>query len=199
VYVFDPSPVLTGGDLGLLAETTTGAGGAIEVAEISTTSTVGLLVAVQDCADEGTVFASATGIPFEDYETLGAGDMLSDFTALSVDAGSRDVYQAGLTAQGYTGDVNVDGFVIGFVVDSAGTPIDGATVTFTGTAPVDLYYFNGVDFSGTSTVAAAGALVFMPAAPIGGYACEAPGYTFGGEITGVQPGFALFARFDSIE
>ncbi len=199
VVVADPTPVLTGGELGIVGQGLTGAGGTFEIADLIVDSAIGVLVVAQDCAAEGTVFPTASGIAVEDYADLGAGDSIEGFTGLSIDVATQAGYQAGLGAAGYAGDLGTDGVVIAVVVNQADEPIEGATIVPPATSPTDVYYFTGVDFSGAATSAAAGARVMMPGAPIGGYGAEADGYTFEGELTGAQPGYALLAKFDSFE
>lgn len=86
VDVADPTAALGGGEIEIIASSTVGAGGAYTVEHIETTSVVGLLNIVQDCAGSGpTVLPTATGIK-EDIAGLGDGDVVSDYTIFSIDA-----------------------------------------------------------------------------------------------------------------
>ncbi len=204
VYAADPTDSLGGGDLILLAETTVGAGGAFTLEGVSTESVLGLLLLVQDCAGEGTVMPSATGIALEDYEGLGDGDVLGGRSAYVVSAD----FQAGIdlsvsAATGGASDIGSDGALIGFVFDSSGTPVSGATVDCGGCA--DIFYADPNDADGlftdtktgvnTSTDAMTKALWVVPGAPITQYTCEDGVNSYEPLLVGSQPGVAVFVAF----
>jgi len=193
VHASDPTPAMAGGEIEILASSTLGADGAYSVGGIETTSAVGLLMLVADCADEGTVMPTATGISADTYDGLGTGDVIADRLIYSIDAASQALMAGGLAAAGYAGDLSVDGAMVGFVLGADGSPVDGATVT--GPDGYPTYYFTGADFSGTGTVAAANAMFVIPAAPIYSYSAEADGETFDSLLAGSQPGFAVVVAF----
>lgn len=201
----DPTPALGGGEPLTLSTTTIGAGGAFTFTEVSTTSAVGILVDVRDCASEGTVYPSATGIPASAYQGLGDGDTLPGITAFSIDATLAAGVAASATGAGYTGDILADGMMFGFVLDSGGAPISGATVECVGGACNPTYYmdtnpkdglFTGGEGLNASTDAAAGAVFVIGAAPIGNYHADDGGaHTFTDQLNGSNPGIATITAF----
>ena len=195
VAVADPTAAIGGGELEILGSSTVGADGSFEVDDITTTSSVGLLVLVQDCeGDAVTVLPTATGIPKDSYIDLVEGDVISDFTAYSIDGTSQTSIQASLESAGYTGDLGTDGALVGFVFDSSGAPIDGATVA--GASSSTTYYAaSDGSYNTTSTAADANAMFMIPAAPVYNYSATAMGYTFTNVLAGSQPGFAVVIKF----
>ena len=194
VSVADPTPALSGGELDIRSDTTVGAGGAYTAEHVETTSAVGLLMLVEDCAAEGTVMPTATGIKRDAYSSLGDGDAITDQTIYSIDATSQAGIQAGLEGAGYTGDLGTEGALLGFVLDTdASTPIDGAVV---GGGSATVYYANADGtWNTTATVAAARSMFIIPGAPIYTYTCSKDGYTFGNLLAGSQPTYAVIVRF----
>ncbi len=200
VYAADPTPCLDG-DCNImdsvLVQGTVGTGGMYELKNIETDSAAGLLLLVQDCAAEGTVWPSATGMAASTYSSLADGDVIPDYNIYSLDTAAQTAFQAGLTFAGYTGALTTDGAMLGFVFDSAGAPVDGAMVA--GPKGTTTYYYAGpkVGFLTTGTVAAAGALFVIPGAPIYTYTCTATGYTFDTVTAGSQPGYAVIVKFNA--
>ncbi|MBN1335880.1 MAG: hypothetical protein JXB39_07970, partial [Deltaproteobacteria bacterium] len=129
VHAADPTDALSGGELDILGSGTVGAGGAYEIPGIITDSTVGLLMLVQDCNDEGTVMPTATGMSASTYASLEGGDVISDYVVYSVDMGTKATFQKGLGAAGYTGDLTQEGALLGFVLDATGNPVGDAMVS----------------------------------------------------------------------
>ena len=195
VVAADPTAAVAGGELTILATSTVNADGTFSVSGVANTSAVGLLVIVEDCEGEGpTVLPTATGIKKDDYYDLAAGATLSDRQIYSIDATSQGAFQAGLTAAGYTGDLATDGALVGFVLDSSGSPVGGATVAGPGTATT--YYLNADgSFDTDGTDASVNALFVIPAAPVFTYTASADGYTFSSVLAGSQPGYAVLIRF----
>lgn len=190
----DPTPIVAGDELEVISTGVVGADGSFSFADIVTTSTIGLMVVISDCADEGTVAPTATGITYDSYNALEEGGTLSDFVAFSLDnTAGLPGWQAGLEAQGYAGDLAVDGTLVAFVQDAAGAPVEGATIV--GPPEVTPYYFTGADFSGAATSAAAGSMALLPGGPIFAYECFADGYTFEPYLTGSLPGYIVLGRF----
>ena len=103
-------------------------------------------------------------------------------------------------AGGYVWTPATQGVLMGFVLDSTGAPIGGATVT--GTA-ASTFYVDGNSTDGMFTSAGAlntstatGVGVFaIPAAPITTYTAAADGMTFDTLTGGSLPGLALFVAF----
>ena len=88
------------------------------------------------------------------------------------------------------------------MLDGSDAPIGDATVS--GPSSATVYYLNEpyvspggeVTFNTTGTVASAGSLFVIPAAPIYSYSASADGYTFSTTLlAGSQPGFAVVVRF----
>jgi len=196
VHAADPTPAMAGGEIEVLATSTVGATGVYSVPGIETDSAVGLLMLVADCADEGTVMPTATGIATDSYAGLGDGDVIADRVIYSIDTASQGAMAAGLAGAGYAGDLAVDGALVGFVFDAAGTPVDGAVVT--GPDGFPTYYFTGAGFTTDATVAAAKAMFVIPAGPIYSYSAAADGHDFDSILAGSQPGFAVIVAFDGL-
>ena len=204
IHAADPTAAVTGGDFEVLVSGTVGADGSFSLADVPTTSTVGLMLLIADCAKEGTVMPSATGIAAEDYQDLANGASLSDRIAYSVDVPTASGMDMSLAAVGSANTVTVDGALVGTVIDSAGAPIGGATVTGEGSGAT-AYYFDGDIADGlfstagapnTSTSVATGGLFCIPAAPVWSYIAEDGGnHTFEPLLAGSQPGYILFVRF----
>jgi hypothetical protein len=189
VYAADPTGAIAGGNImdSILAETVVGSGGAYELSDIVTTSSFGLLFLVQDCDSEGAVMPTATDMGRSTYSSLQAGDVISDYTIYSVDIATKNTFQSLLTVAGYTGNLDSDGALLGFVEDNAGTPVGGAVVT--GPASSTTYYFYGKGFNTTGTVAAAGSMFIIPGPPVYFYSCAAKGYTFDNVMAYGLPGY----------
>lgn len=188
----DPTPALQDEPIVILAESTVGAAGAYSVPAITTTSVIGLLMLVEDCAGEGTVLPTATGLPAEDYAGLADGAVIEDFTSWSIDGASRTVLAEGLATAGYTGDIATEGALLGFVLDASGNPVVGAKVFGRGDPT---YYFDGTGFTADSTTAEGRGMWIIPAAPIYTYNVSADGYDFPDKLTGSQAGYAVVATF----
>jgi len=198
VYIADPTASLSGGDLEIIGSGSVGADGAYLIEEVPPDSAVGLLVLVQDCdGDPVTVLPTATGLSTDAYRDLVEPECsVEDKTAFSIDAATQATLQGGLALAGFTGDLAVDGSLIGFALDASGQPIDGVTVS--GPEGLVVYYFTGTGFDTASgTVAAASAMFVIPGAEIAEYTCQAGGYTFESTFIGSQPGFALVFSCDA--
>lgn len=193
VSIADPTAALGGGELEILTEpTTVGADNTFSLTGVITTSTVGLLLLVED--DAGTVMPTATGVSKTLYVDIEDGATISDFGAYSIDAASQAEMQQGLEDAGYAGDLGVEGALVGFVLDSAGAPVANAVVKGLGSTAV---YYQNEDgtWNTTGTVAATNSLFVIPGASIGSYSCTAEGYTFTSLLAGSQAGYAVLVRF----
>ena len=126
ILAADPTPALGGGDLDVLAGGQIGADGQFTIEGVTTTSTVGLFMVIQDCdgAPEVTVMPTATGVSPASYAELGDGDALDGLTMLSIDNSLTEGVDASLAGVGYAGSIVTDGMMAGFVQDSAGAAID---------------------------------------------------------------------------
>ncbi len=196
ISVLDPTPALAGGAPTVLASAVIGADGTFSVAGIETGSTIGILMAVSDCdplAPSGALL-TATGIEAADYADAAAGTVLSGYTAFVIDDGTAATLTGGLAAAGYAGDIAVEGSLVGFVLDAANAPVDGATVG----APddVSVFYMSATGLTSGPTSAAAGALFIIPAAPIFTYSATATGLTFAPVLAGSQPGTQVVIAFN---
>lgn len=193
VAAADPSAAIGGGEIDILASSTVGDAGVYAVTGISKVPAVGLLMLVQDCDGGGTVMPTATGVSSSDLSGYGDGDVMSDRSIYSIDASSQANLQAGLAAAGYSGTLATDGALVGFVLDSAASPVGGATISAGSTA---VYYLNADgSFNTVGTVAEARAMFVIPAAGVNSYAASATGYTFNTLLAGSQPGIAVIVRF----
>lgn len=206
VDVVDPTAAMGGGELEVLASSTVGADGAYSVAGVQTTSSIGLFVMLHDCGTEGTVVPSATGIAAADYQSLADGGAITGKTAYSVSTTMAAGVNASMAALGYTGKIEEEGAMFGFVRDSdETTPIGGATVTATGatvfyadsmTSAADGGLFASTSGVNTSTDASAGAMVVIPKAPIATYSVSDGGaHTFGSLLAGSQTGLITFVAW----
>jgi hypothetical protein len=192
VYVGRPLGNM-GGEFEILAVGSVGSGGTYEVRGVVTDSMIGLFMLVQDCADEGTVMPTATYMAPSVYADLGDGAVIAGFDIESVNSTQADGLQGGLSKVGYTGDLRMDGALLGFVLDTEATPVDGAVIR--GPKAVAVYYWNGIGFVLTGTVAAAGAMFVVPGAPIYTYTCTDASYTFDTQVVGSHTGYIVRTDF----
>jgi hypothetical protein len=211
VSVQDPTPAITGGEPLVLSASVTADDGSYLVENITTTSSLGILVVVSDCpeATEATVMPTATGIASSSYSDLEDGDVLEGQTSFSIDAALQAGVDGSLTAAGYTGDtIGTAGTFVGFVFDAAGAPLSGATVECTGTGcdGVNTYYQDGDAADGLFTTAGAvnestdatqQSLFWIPGAPISNYEASHPDNTFASQLAGSSPGTAVLIAFDA--
>lgn len=201
VIPVDPGPAVTGGDPIPLGQTTVGADGAFTLFGLTVKPDLGLVIIVQDCAKEGTVYPTGTGVKAATLEALADGATLADQRAFSVSNTFRDGLIASFGAAGGSWDPGTAGVLMGFVLDSKGAPIDGATVT--GAASTTYYMdtnsadglFTSSSGVNTATSAAASSVFAIPAAPVTVYTAAADGYTFEPLTGGSLPGIALFVAF----
>lgn len=194
VRAADPTEAISGGELTILSEGTLGDGGAYSLSHVANTSAVGLLMLVEDCDGSGTVMPTATGIKDEIYSVMSDGEELADYLIYSIDGTSQAALQGGLAAAGYTGDLGTEGALVGFVLDAAGAPVDGAVVK--GPESNTVYYANGDgSFNLTGSVAAAKSMFLIPGAPVYSYKCTEDAHTFPSSLAGSQPGYAVLITF----
>jgi hypothetical protein len=199
--IIDPTPAVTGGDAITVVETTVGAGGAFTAEKIPTTPPFGMFAQVGDCEGaEATVWTSLTGMLAPQYQNLNDGDSL-DVTAFSISLEMLAGIEASLDAVGEDRSAQEAGAMVGWVFDSAGNPIAGATVSC-GDDCGPFYYFDQDSADGLfSTAGAANAatdasgMLIMLDPPTANYAAAADGYEFDGFLFGGNPGFATFAAF----
>jgi hypothetical protein len=204
IDLLDPSPVLQQLPPELLLSTQVGAGGAFSIEGVVTESTLGLLMSVKDCETEGaTVFTSATGVFYDSYSGLADGETLADQIAFSISNPFLEGLELSAAAAQYAGDLSTDGFMFGFVLDSARQPLSGATVTcgdcgttyYLDSDPNDGLFTTGTDLN-LSTDATAGAAWIIPAGPVGSYVADDGGaHTFGQQLNGSNPGSATVTAF----
>lgn len=204
VTIADPTDAASSGDpadLIVLSTTTTAEDGTFTATGIETSSLIGVFMIISDCADEGTVRATGTGIAPASYDELGDGDLLEGATAISVNATFEAALDQSATLAGYAGaPIATAGLMMGFVQDSAGTAIDGATVTGpTSTFYMDVDSSDGLFTTGAevnaSTDALTGALFVVPGAPIYTYKADADGEVFQSQLFGAVPGLVTVMKF----
>jgi hypothetical protein len=202
VKAIDPTPAVTGGDPIEIAGSTICADGTYIIAGLQEVPLIGVMVQVEDCNDEGTVMRTVTGISTDDFNGMGAGDTLEGIVAHAVTADYREVLSADM---GYTGDLNEDGFLAGFVVDSAEQPLDGATVSCGACADTPTFYADADPTDGlfgtsssfnAATEAGGNSLFIIPAALITTYTCDDGGtHAWDGQLFGSLSGYGVFIRF----
>ena len=201
VDLLDPSPAVTGGVPVVLQSTTT-AGGGYAFGSVETTSAIGLLLQVDDCAGYD-VFPTGSVVAADDYVGLGAGDLLAGQTAWAVSTSFLALLVDSAIVAGYTGDLAAEGFVVGFVRDAAGLPVGGATVGCSTCGPT--FYidadptdglFTGLAGVNTATDAGGSGAFVIPAGPIESYQADDGGvHTWPAQLNGSNPGFATVAVF----
>jgi hypothetical protein len=206
ILAADPTAAITGGELTIIANTTTASDGTFALLNVDISSQVGLLVLAQDCG-QGThaVMPTATGISANSYAGMADGDTLDGATGYVVDSTLQAGIDASLTAAGYSGSILTDGALLGFVFDTAGTPLSGVTVTGSGSGTTTYYadsdssdglFTNASVGVNAATDATANAMFLIPAAPIWSYAADDGGaHTFSSVLAGSQPGYAVVIAF----
>jgi len=203
IDALDPTNVLSGGAPEVMASATIGEGGAFSIPGVYAPS-LGMLLAVHDCGSEGTVFPSATGVPSSAYADVADGGVVSGRTALSVDTPTKEFMEASFEAAGSAmADLDTYGVATGFIWDSTGMPISGATITcgacvayYADRDPSDGIFTTGSEVN-TSTNADAAALWAVPGATLTTYQPAADGYTFNSSPLAGLPGYAVIAVFQA--
>ena len=201
IDISDPTALLSGSDSPtVLSQTTVDGAGAWTAAGIPAVS-AGLLAQARDCGFEGATFPSANHIPPARYAEASDGDTVDGITLLVITEEFASTIQSHLAVSGFSGDISSDGMIIGFILDSAGVPIDGATLPC---STCTVYYADGDPTDGlftsksdinTSTSVGGGGLFVAPAAPITSYRPEASGYTFESAILAPLPEAAIIITF----
>ena len=207
VSLIDPAPAVSGQEPITLIASTLCEDGSFVLAGLEEVPAIGAMVGVSDCdGAEPTVQRTVTGVATDDFDGLGPGDTVEGVTAWSVSASFRDRMQAGL--DNYPGDIGAEGFLSGFVTDSSGAAVGGATVTCAACSDRPTYYLDatpddglwgdGTTFNST-TDAAAGSYFFIPAARITTYTCDDGGaHSWDGNLFGSLPDYAVFIEFDAL-
>jgi hypothetical protein len=201
--IVDPSAAFTGGDLEMLGGTTLGADGTWRVEEIETDSVLGLFMLVTDCDGVAPVMPTASGVPFADYDGLGTGDTVENRRAIVVSEAMAAGVAQSLTAAGYQGDIATDGFVLGFVRDTAGTPVEGATVScgdgctvyYADTENADGMFTSAQTGLNTSTAAQTGGMFVVPGGPLTSYSASHDSLSFPAVTFGGMPGLVTVMAF----
>jgi hypothetical protein len=197
IHVTDPSPILYGAPPSILASSTIAAGGAFQVKNVTTDSELGLFTTVGDCDESSGATRTANGIGVDAYVSLEDGEMLGERLVLVIDEATAAEFDESLQSVGYTGEaLATTGAILGFVVDSNGGFLDGATIecenTFGGDCPA-VYYLDGDSTDGlfgsgstpnTATLGAADALFLIPDSILAYYVAAHADYTFSRELFG---------------
>lgn len=205
VELFDPAGLVTGEAATSLGVTTIDGDGDFRFEEVSTSANFGLLWTVRDCAEEGALYATTSGVSAESYADLADGDLLGDQTAFALTQDYADRLGDGAALAGYGGDLTRDGFVFGWVFDADAQPVEGATVRCPECG--DVYYQDGDDTDGlltdgdtanTTTLAAGGAVFIVPAGPLDTYEADNGSDSFSSVFAQSDPGgattVAMFAE-----
>jgi hypothetical protein len=191
----DPQPALGGGDLAILASTTTAADATYTLSGITEKPALGAFLLVTG----GDNMPTATGVATTSYSELGDGDTLADTTAYLISLAMADGINQSAALLGYGGDVTADGVLFILVRDSSGAPVDGAVVSC-GDCGAPVYYMDADPTDGLfttagapndGTIAAAGGLAVVPTGPIATYDAAAGAMT-GSQLSGTLPGLAAF-------
>ncbi len=175
--LIDPTDVLLGGDVTVLAATAVGANGAFSFADVSTTSTIGLLVQLTDdnCSTapaKSVGISSNTGIVAADYEDLKDGDTLTTTAFLFDEAGLAAVAgSAAIAAQPASADLTEGGWIYGFVLADSDpfTPQPGATVDCSLCSANEYFYLDGGTAGKSLFDDGAGANYTSTQAPLGNF------------------------------
>jgi hypothetical protein len=124
-----------------------------------------------------------------------------------IDATRGGLWDASLATAGHTGNgLGTDGGMMGFVTDSSGTALDGATVSCDnqGSPCASVYYLDADDSDGffstgstanTETSAAASSAFVVPGAPIWTYQASHASETFQSQLFGSVPGMITVMTF----
>ena len=203
--IADPTAAIAGGELVVLTQTTIEAGtGAWATEAFETDSAVGLFMIASDCDGTGTVvFPTATGVSADNYATAGDGEDIGGLTSISINIMAAGGIDQSLTVAGSSKNLGDHGAMAGFVFDSAGVPVGGATVC--GADCADTYYFDatmndGLFTTGPSvnseTAADAGGGFIVPGASVYTYVVDDGGaHTWDGLLFGALPGIVSFVQF----
>ena len=152
--IADPTDAIAGGALIVLTETTIEAvTGAWATDLFETSSAVGLFMIVSDCDGTSTVvFPTATG--FNSYDDAGDGEDIGGLTAISINMMAAGGMDQSFAAAGSSMTLSANGAMAGFVFDSMGIPVGGATVC--GADCADTLYFDTAMADGLFTTTGVG-------------------------------------------
>lgn len=193
IVALDPDPAITGGSPVELGDSTVKSNGNFIISGLEDTPGMGIMLQIEDCGGSTTVIPTATFIDPSVYEGASVGDIFSGLTACSIDDSYAESVDNSLDDAGYSGSIWEDGALAGFVLDKSQAPIDGAKIS---SSSASVYYqdansSDGLFTSGgslnTKTSAAAGAIFFIPEAPIFSYSASASGYSFDSALAGSFP------------
>jgi len=199
----DPTPAITGGEPEDLAASSMCSDGTFLIAGIAEIPVIGVMVQVNECGEgEDTVMRTVTGVASDEFDGKSAGFTFEGVIAHSVSASYRD--QMAADAE-YEGDLELDGFLGGFVEDEAELPVSGATVTCGACADTPTFYMDanpddglfsdGAGFNET-TDADSNAMFMIPGAIITTYTCDDGGvHSWPGELFGSLSGYGVFISF----
>jgi hypothetical protein len=205
--IADPTAAIAGGDLIILTQTTIEATtGAWATEAFETDSAVGLFMIASDCDGTATVvFPTATGMSADSYAEAGDGEVIDSLTSISVSMMAAGGINQSLAAAGSSMNLLDNGAMAGFVFDSMGVPVGGATVC--GSDCADTYYFDTAMNDGLFTTAGSGVNAATAAAANGSFIVPgASVYTYvvddGGAhewwdslLFGAVPGLVSFVQF----
>ena len=205
IDVADPSAAFAGGDLDILASSTVAADGSFRVEGVETDSVLGLFLFVSDCDSVAPVMPTASGVPFAAYENLSDGDELTGLRAVVVSQAMQQGMSQSFTAAGYTGDITTEGVVIGFVRDSSGNPVEGASVAcgndcaayYADADNADGMFTSATTGLNTSTAALTGGMFAVPNGPLTSYTATHSTHTFPAVTFGGMAGLATIMAFEA--
>ena len=207
VTIVNPELALVTGDstdLEVLGQTVIDDEGAWTVDGIITDTQVGMFLMATDCADEGTSIPTGTGIAYADYQDVEDGTEIAGLRAvfISTTMASAAINPSFIGIGRADTDIAVEGMMMGFVEDSAGVPVAGATVAGEDEAFVayldpdpngGLFANDGVP--NTATLAEGGGWFMSPGAPITTYTATHDTLTFEPKLFGTLPGLVTVFKF----
>jgi len=199
--VVEPDSVLLGGAPVTKGISKIQTAGAFSVSGVSSESVLGLYMVAEDCDGVGDVVPTATGIPPFEFEELVSGDTLNNRLTLVIDRDLAAIIDDELSQ---TQGVESLGAMFGFVQDTNGEYIDGATIICESTECPDVFYFDSDHSDGmfstdgflnTSTDSSAESAFIAPSSPLQNYAAESEGFQFRSEFFGSSPGMITVIVF----
>jgi hypothetical protein len=201
VFAVDPTKALAGQDPDIVASSYVCADGRYVLQGITAKPALGLFVAIDDGGKLGCDYSGDATVML----TATDGGAILDIEALSLSSEHAAALQADLGGYGYVpedGSLEADGFMGGFILDSAEAPVGGATITC---SSCDATYYwdqdpaDGIFGAGatanTSTDSAAEGMFLIPGAGITNYTTADDGsHTWEPKLYGSVPEYAVFIR-----
>ena len=199
--VVETDAVLFGGEPVVKGESIIRSAGAFSIPDVISESVLGLFVVVHDCDGAGDVVPTGTGIPPHDFSELVGGDTLINRLSLVM---GRDLVALMDDELELNMGIEEGGAMFGFVRNTDGEYIEGATIACESLECPEVYYLDSDHSDGmfstdgvlnTSTDASAESAFITPLAPLQTYTAEADGLNFRPEFFGSSSGFITVITF----